>query len=151
MNRRLYRSRNERMIAGVCGGLAEYFNLDPTLVRLLWVVTALPGGIGAFLYFVAWLIVPEEPALRAEWRPAGAGDDEDPAEEAPRRTEADEERERAARGERRNLAGLILVGLGVLFLLDNLFPWYRMHRFFWPVVLIVIGLWIALRGGGRNQ
>lgn len=59
--KRLYRSRTDRKIAGVCGGIAEYFKLDPTLVRLLWVIFALSGGTGVIAYVAAWLLVPEEP------------------------------------------------------------------------------------------
>ena len=59
--RRLYRSRNERMLAGVCGGLAEYLKADPTLIRLLFVVFALAGGPGIIAYALFWIIVPLEP------------------------------------------------------------------------------------------
>ena len=52
--KRLYRSRDERMIAGVCGGLAEYFEADPTLIRLIWVLIVLMGGAGIIGYLVAW-------------------------------------------------------------------------------------------------
>lgn len=58
--RRLYRSRDERMIGGVCGGLGEYLNTDPTIIRVLFVIIALSGA-GIFLYLAMWLIVPEEP------------------------------------------------------------------------------------------
>jgi phage shock protein C len=50
------------MIAGVCGGLAEYFNIDPTLWRLLFVLFALLGGPGIIFYLIMWIVVPEEPA-----------------------------------------------------------------------------------------
>ncbi len=56
---RLTRSRSERTIAGVCGGLAEYFNVDVTLIRLLFVVFALAGGPGVLAYIVLWLVMPE--------------------------------------------------------------------------------------------
>ena len=58
--KRLFRSRKSRMIAGVCGGIAEYFEIDPTLVRLLWVVASLfSGGAGILGYVIAWIIIPE--------------------------------------------------------------------------------------------
>ncbi|MBN2881269.1 PspC domain-containing protein [Candidatus Woesearchaeota archaeon] len=61
VKKRLYRSTKERIIAGVCGGLAEYFNLDPTLIRLAWaVLTVFSFGAGVFAYIVAWIIVPEK-------------------------------------------------------------------------------------------
>jgi phage shock protein PspC (stress-responsive transcriptional regulator) len=59
--RRLYRSRTDRKLAGVCGGLAQYFNTDATLIRVLSVVLALLGGPGLVIYLVLWLVVPEEP------------------------------------------------------------------------------------------
>jgi phage shock protein C len=59
--RKLYRSRSNRMLAGVCGGLAQYFNIDPTLVRVLFVVLAVLGGSGLLIYLVLWIVVPEEP------------------------------------------------------------------------------------------
>lgn len=59
--KRLYRSKKDRLIAGVCGGIAEYFNVDPTLVRLAWVVLALGWGTGVLAYIIAWIIVPEDP------------------------------------------------------------------------------------------
>ena len=60
--KRLYRSRRERMIAGVCGGIGEYFNVDPTLIRLGWVIlSVMSGGLGLFGYLVAWVIIPERP------------------------------------------------------------------------------------------
>jgi phage shock protein C len=59
--RRLYRSRTNRKLAGVCGGLAQYFNADPTLMRVLFVVLALLGGPGLLIYLLLWIVVPEEP------------------------------------------------------------------------------------------
>jgi phage shock protein C len=59
--RRLYRSRDERMIAGVCGGLGEYFSIDPTLVRVLFVVAAVVGGWGLLAYLLLLIIVPLTP------------------------------------------------------------------------------------------
>jgi phage shock protein C len=58
MQKRLHRSRTERMIAGVCGGLAEYFNIDPTLVRVLWVLAVLLAGTGVLAYIILWILMP---------------------------------------------------------------------------------------------
>ena len=59
--RRLYRSRTDRKLAGVCGGLAQYFHTDTTLIRVLFVVLALLGGPGLVIYLLMWILVPEEP------------------------------------------------------------------------------------------
>jgi len=61
--KKLYRSRSSRMISGVCGGLAEYMNIDPVVVRLVFVITAIFGAsIGFWVYIIMWIAVPEQPA-----------------------------------------------------------------------------------------
>jgi len=59
--KKLYRSRNDRMLGGVCGGLSEYFRIDSTLIRLLFVAFALAGGPGLIAYIIMLIVVPEEP------------------------------------------------------------------------------------------
>lgn len=61
MNERLYKSRDNRMVDGVCGGIAEYFGIDPTLVRLGWVVFCAMGGSGFLAYIIAAIIIPSHP------------------------------------------------------------------------------------------
>ena len=63
MEKRLYRSKKERMIAGVCGGIGEYTKVDPTIIRLLWVIFSFPLGIigGVILYIIAAIVIPEAP------------------------------------------------------------------------------------------
>ncbi len=58
MARRIYRSR-DRKIGGVCGGFAEYFNIDPTIIRLIWAIAVLVYGTGLLAYLICWLIIPE--------------------------------------------------------------------------------------------
>jgi phage shock protein C len=60
-NRKLYRSKTNRKLAGVCGGLAQYFNVDATVIRVLFVLLAVLGGSGLVLYLAMWIIVPNEP------------------------------------------------------------------------------------------
>ncbi len=61
MERKLYRINEGKKIAGVCGGIAEYLNIDVTVVRLLWVLVCLMGGFGILAYLAAALIIPEKP------------------------------------------------------------------------------------------
>lgn len=61
---RLYRSGRDKILGGVCGGIAEYFRVDPTLVRLLWVLFSLAGGAGVLFYIIAWIIIPRNPRHR---------------------------------------------------------------------------------------
>lgn len=78
MAKKLYRSRTDAMLGGVCGGIAEYFNIDSTLVRLLWVVLFFSGGAGLLCYLIAYFVIPEAPP--------GSGDVSYP-EETPKATE----------------------------------------------------------------
>ncbi|MFA5075487.1 MAG: PspC domain-containing protein [Candidatus Babeliales bacterium] len=59
---KLYRSRTDKKIAGVCGGLAKYFDVDPVIIRLVWLLFVLFGGSGLIIYIIAWIIIPLEPA-----------------------------------------------------------------------------------------
>jgi phage shock protein C len=61
--KRLYRSRKERMVAGLCGGVAEFYQQDPTIIRLVWIlITVFTGFIlGIIAYAIAWVVVPEQP------------------------------------------------------------------------------------------
>jgi len=61
MAKKLYRSLDDKKIAGVCGGLGEYFDIDPTIIRLALVALVLAGGSGVLAYILAWIIVPEQP------------------------------------------------------------------------------------------
>lgn len=63
--KRLYRSGKEKILGGVCGGIGEYVGVDPTLIRLLWVLFSLAYGMGILLYIIMWVIVPRNP--RHKW------------------------------------------------------------------------------------
>src|SRR6478752_6844589 len=74
MSTRLYRSRDDRILAGVAGGVAEYFGLDPSLVRIAWALLAFAGGFGVLLYIVMAIVVPEDDYGPDSWTPSpGAG------------------------------------------------------------------------------
>jgi phage shock protein C len=64
-NRKLYRSNSDKMIAGVCAGLADYVNIDPTVMRLIFVILFLLGGNGLLLYVILWILMPEQPVTVA--------------------------------------------------------------------------------------
>ncbi|MDO4516506.1 MAG: PspC domain-containing protein [Bacillota bacterium] len=61
MKKRLYKSNREKMLDGVCGGIAEYFDLDPTVIRLAWVVFCAMGGSGILAYIIAAIVIPRNP------------------------------------------------------------------------------------------
>ena len=128
--KRLYRSQRERMIGGVCGGLAEYFKVDPTLVRIALVVLAFAGGWGIIAYIIGLIIMPENPG---ETKGGDVG----------------EKTEGKSAG---FVWGLIFILVGFVLLLFNydLFPWqlwrfwYFPWKLLWPVALIVIGVMLLL-------
>lgn len=135
MSRRLYRSREDYWIAGVCGGLGKYFEVDSNLVRLAFVLLAAWNGLGVLLYLVTVLIVPEEPLPEVATETGPALPEERP----------DETR-------RIRMLGWLLVIGGVYLLLR------RFHLFVpviqdeaFPVILILGGLvLLLLRWGGRR-
>jgi phage shock protein C len=137
--RRLYRSRTDRMLGGVGGGLAAYFEVDPVLVRLGIAVLFL-AGIGFLAYIVAWIIIPEEPVTQA-----AAGTVAVPTAAvvpAPRH----HHRGAAGRGARLVL-GTALVAVGTILLLGWALP--DLFRFLWPAAIIVAGLALLSYGVRR--
>lgn len=65
MAKRIYRSREEKVIAGVCGGLGDYLGIDPVLIRIVWVVTVICAGTGILAYILAWILIPKEQQVQA--------------------------------------------------------------------------------------
>ena len=137
MNRRLYRCRENRVLAGVAGGLAEYFELDPTLVRLLWFVSIFFGGLGLLLYIGMAIIVPIEP-INAN----GAGVVDHAAVAADGTPLPVEGHRHAAHADGRGtmFVGLILILFGGLALLGTLMPsWVDAGRYLVPAFIIGVG------------
>ncbi len=153
--KKLRRSRHDRIIAGVCGGIGEYFDIDPVLVRLIWVLLGLMGGGGIAAYIVAALIIPEEP--RGEEVPlveVPAGDRAATAHDAEASPQGPGETSGTSRPHTREYhhhdreatwLGLTLVGLGAIFLLRDFVP----HIPWWPLAAIAVGLWLVVRGARR--
>lgn len=149
MEKKLVRSEKERILGGVCGGLAEYFGVDPTLVRLVFVLLALAGGAGILLYIVLWIIMPRRP--QAEAREAVGENIEDIKKrlvelEAEVRTAVTSEKAAEWKQSAGFWLGLVLAALGFLLLLANLgiFRWWRWANF-WPIALILLGLLLLWR------
>lgn len=125
VERRLYRSQHQRVVAGVCGGLAEYFAVDPVWFRIAFVVLALGGGSGILVYLLMWLIIPQRPE----------GDD-------PPSTG------------RAHVSGLAVIGLVFIFvgsiaLVNSVAPW--LGQYVWPVVFVLGGFALMIGGLSRDN
>ena len=66
--KRLYRSRTNSQVGGVAGGLGEYFGIDPTLIRIVWLIAILGLGTGLLLYIILWIVIPQEPEFEAVYK-----------------------------------------------------------------------------------
>lgn len=131
---RLTRSETDKMIAGVCGGLAEYLNLDPVWVRLLFVLLIFASGIGIPIYLVLWVIMPK---LEAAGQP-GSAVLQDNFEDLSQTVS-----DKINRLSRPGTIGTVLILFGVYFLLSQL-GWLN-GAIFWPVVIIGAGVYMLTR------
>jgi phage shock protein C len=143
-SRRLYRSRSDRMLGGVAGGVAAYLQVDPALTRLVFAALVLAGGVGFLAYVVAWIVVPEEPLAPAV---PGAGapltEGALPASPPPPPPRPKASSTRGAR----LVVGAVLVGVGCLLLLDWALP--DLDHLFWPGAIVVAGLALLIYGARR--
>lgn len=145
MNRRLYRCRHDRRIAGVASGLAEYFDADPSLVRIFWILSFFLGGMGLLLYVAMAIIVPVEPEERFV---ATDGQAAESTGEAPLASPANwhstpTPHRHVSRGSGRatTLFGIVLILFGALALVDTFLPaWADRGHFLWPAFIVGIGI-----------
>jgi phage shock protein C len=130
MQRELYRSKKDKMLGGVCGGLAEYFEISSTLVRLICLGLILVDGIGILLYIIAWIIIPEEPVISDE-----------------NVYESGKNSNKHKYSERNNLfIGLTFLILGIIFILNNFFPHIVSFSVIFGVLFLVFGIYLIIRG-----
>ncbi|MEO8246712.1 MAG: PspC domain-containing protein [Chloroflexota bacterium] len=167
MNDRLHRSLDDRIIAGVAGGLADYWGTDPSWIRVIWVVLAIiTGGLGLLVYIVMAIVVPQEDHVMTAVAPppidgspadptvAGAA----PVATAPM-TRSDWRAERRAQREARRAArgpgsfgivvGAALVLIGIWYLLREYLPGFDADRV-WPFALVGLGVVLLIAGIGRR-
>ncbi|RZN49941.1 PspC domain-containing protein [archaeon] len=141
--KRLYRSRKDSVLGGVAGGIAHYLEVDPTLIRLLWILFLFAGGSGVLAYIVCWIIIPEEPREQAEQQTLeGTRPTSDQEQDHMTRTSGD------ASSIATLLVGLVILAFGVLWLLRTLgvhFALPTMFWFFnWAMVFPLIVIFVAL-------
>lgn len=134
MERKLYKSRNDKVIDGVCGGLGEYFEIDPIIIRILWVIMVFFGGTGILAYIICMIVIPERPK---EINSDDAFNDE-------KRYEDDYSGgERGMNDRSKIILGIGFVAIGGFILVDRYLPWFD-FGFLWPFLLIGIGLYFLV-------
>ncbi|MBU2036925.1 PspC domain-containing protein [Patescibacteria group bacterium] len=149
-NKTLHRSQGDKILAGVCGGLAEYFEVDSTIIRLLFILIVALGGSGLLIYLILWLIMPKkagETAVINEQRVKEfANEIKAKANDLREEFKKDKPEVPAppANKDKRHggLFGWVLVILGVVFLANNFMPYWMHSRMisYWPLLLIFIGV-----------
>lgn len=163
MAKRLYRASEEKsMIGGVCAGIAEYFDIDPTLVRLAFLFIVLARGAGLLAYIIAWVVIPQKPAHVEENKPNNESnfkskeetEKKDNSKEANYKEYRDNsENEKKTKksnskkrknSENKKLLGVILIAIGGIFLVDIWIPHFYWGRI-WPVLIIGLGLSILIK------
>jgi len=154
MNKRLYRSRKDTFLSGVCGGIAEYFNFDVSLVRIGWVIATLAtGGLGFIAYIIAAVVVPLEPmggvdGMNTEQTNPNTARTEQTADQT--RSDAYSQQDtgewRRETGSARRYTGLFLILLGVFFLVRRYIPAIDFGML-WAVCLVLVGFGLMTKRG----
>lgn len=139
-DKRLRRSSSNKIIGGLCGGLGDYFNIDPTIIRLVWVLaTFWIGFTSVIVYFIGLIIVSVTEEKKS------------PMQESPEVQVMEQSEENAKPAERIHsqthlIWGWLSIGVGAIMLLETLGYFSRFKEYFFPGILIIAGIWVLIRG-----
>jgi phage shock protein C len=150
MEKKLQRNQQDKMIAGVCSGLADYFDIDVTWVRIAFVVAVIAGASGILAYLILWIAVPKKPYI-PNFGQFNAGTT---ANSMPGNTsQAFDNPKKKDRGNFRLIAGVIFIFFGLIFLMDelDLIPDWMDFENLWPLILVGMGLYILSAGVNKNK
>lgn len=146
--KKLYRSRSNAVLAGVCGGLGEYFDIDPVLVRALFVLITLAGGSGVVLYIILWIIIPSRELASDDFEKNIKNNVEELKSKAKTIEEEFKISQKLSkkRDDSKFLWAIFIIFLGIVFLLNN-FGFYGFFDFgkIWPVFMILFGIIILFK------
>ena len=137
--KRLFRSKSNQVIAGVCGGMGEYFNSDPILFRLLFVVAFIFGGSGLLIYIVLWIAIPEK--VSGDKTDSTLNQDTMSENTSNYQTDPNPKpkSDKPERSDGNLWGGVILIALGAIFLVDRFVPRIDFGDL-WPIILIAVGV-----------
>ncbi|MCX6247657.1 MAG: PspC domain-containing protein [Bacteroidetes bacterium] len=154
---KFYRSRTDKVFAGVCGGLAEHFVIDSVLIRLLFLVLIFAGGGGLIAYIVLWIITPEKPIDYSQFKNSPTMENQETKTEEPQGSQDNAKNDpfryppRKPKGRGNLIGGLVLITLGALFLADEFIPHVSFGDL-WPLILVVIGIGLLINSfSGRKN
>lgn len=146
---RLYRSEKNRIIAGVCSGLGEYFHIDPNLIRIVFVLLALMQGAGIIIYLLLWILVPEQSGksiISQQSFKKNLDEIIDRTKTFAQNIHLNQPSNTPLRNDSKYYFAILLVILGFYFLLDNFGIFNNLNlSLYWPVILIILGLILILR------
>lgn len=148
MQKKLYKSSKEKMISGVAGGIAEYFEIDPVFVRLLFVVLAFFNGIGLIAYIVCAIVMPKETvSANVVITHPNSSEGETSFTE---KSEVRKEEKNINKNEKRNRTiGIILIIIGIILLANEILPTFDFEEIL-PILFIIFGLWLLLNSFSKN-
>jgi len=133
VNKKLYRSSRQQVFSGVCGGLAEYFDIDVTLIRIVWALSII-SGVGLLLYIIAAIIIPKGENASATIVVDENGE----------KTVIHEHDGSSTKNNSVLVLGSVMIIIGGLSLMNRLFPfryfWNEVRSFGWPAILIIVGV-----------
>lgn len=141
---KLYRSETDRMIGGVAGGIGEYFDIDPVVIRIIFIALAAFGGSGIPLYLILWIVIPTQSRIQLTTRETMR---ENVTEMKGRAQElADDVKSLSDRKTSRSWFGFLIVILGFIFLFDALgMVSFFTIRKFWPLLIIILGFIVLFK------
>lgn len=147
MENKIFRSIDDYMIAGVCSGLAKHFNIDPTIVRLIFVLLIFGGGSGVLIYLILWLVIPKEGGEekeidRGEKVSEFAKEVKNKAESMAKEIKLDTKTKKTGRI---SVLGVVLILIGTVTIWNQIFPRMIEWNFFWPGLLILVGILFLFR------
>jgi phage shock protein PspC (stress-responsive transcriptional regulator) len=148
-NRRLYRSQKQKTVAGVCGGLGNYFNMDPVIWRVIFVVLALAGASGILIYIILWIALPEEHSEFQHFDDVNSTGNFSKT-NARNSFRSDSESPSPFSDNGPLWGGIILIILGSLFLIDKFIPTIHFGDL-WPILLIAVGFILLYNAYKENQ
>lgn len=125
MSKKFYRSSNDKIIAGVCGGLGEYFNIDPSIIRIFWLLFSISGsGSGILAYILCAIVIPEKDSDIIYY----------------------DESENKSYKNSALFIGIVLILIGASLLVRKIWPWFSLKSLriakYWPILLIIAGIYI---------